>query len=79
MQTPLNCKALLSVFLTDKGALRFVFEPEAEAMIESNNLHGLIGDVIAEFGENFRHKNRIHMKPIDADVSRIIIPKGARF
>lgn len=79
MQTPSGTKALLSIFLTQTGALQFHFEPGAEEMIEVNKLHGLVGDVIAEFGENFRHKNRAHLKTMEHDASRIIIPKGAIF
>lgn len=79
MKTPSNCKHILNVFLTDTGALRFVFEPGAEEMIEAHGLHGIVGDVIAEFGENFRHKNRSHLKTMEHDNSRIIIPKGAIF
>lgn len=77
--TPTGCKPLLSIFLTNTGALRFIFEPGAEEMIEANDLHGLVGDVIAEFGENFRFKNRTHVKPNEQDASKIIIPKGAIF
>jgi len=79
MKTPDNCKHILNVYITEKGALRFIFEPGAEEMIEANNLHGLVGDVIAEFGENFRHKNRSHLKTLGHDASKIIIPKGAIF
>jgi hypothetical protein len=77
--TPSGCKKILSVYLTQHGALQFHFEGGAEEMIEANNLHGLIGDVIAEFGENFRHKNRSHLKRMEHDGSKIIIPKGAIF
>jgi hypothetical protein len=76
---PSNCKKLLQIYLTREGSLRFIFEPGAEEMIEAHNLHGLVGDVIAEFGENFRFKNRTHTKDLHKDGSRIIIPKGATF
>lgn len=79
METPSNCKHLLNVYLTEKGAIRFIFEPGVEEMIEANRLHELVGDVIAEFGENFKFKNRTHARPMDRDASRIIIPKGAIF
>lgn len=79
METLSNCKKILNIYLTQTGALRFIFEPGAEEMIEAHNLHGLVGDVIAEFGENFRFKNRSHLKQMEHDNSRVIIPKGAIF
>jgi len=79
MKTPSDCKHILNVYITNAGALRFIFEPGAEEMIEEHKLHGLVGDVIAEFGENFRHKNRAHLKTMEHDNSKIIIPKGAIF
>lgn len=72
-------KKILSVFLTNRGTLIFRFETGAEEMIEAHHLHGLVGDVIAEFGENFRHKNRTHVSDMGQDDSKIVIPKGGIF
>lgn len=79
VKTPSDCKKILNIYITNTGAMRFIFEPGAEEMIEANKLEALVGDVIAEFGENFRHKNRAHLKDMSADASRIIVPKGAIF
>ena len=79
MQTPSDCKALFSVFLTNGGNLRFIFEPGVEEMIEQHRLHELVGDVVAEFGENYKFKNRTQVKDLAHDNKRIIIPKGAIF
>ena len=75
-----DTRKVLEIHLTNAGTLRFIFEPGVEEMIEQQQLHELIGDVIAEFGENYRFKNRTHVDDLKGKVgSGIIIPKGATF
>lgn len=75
-------KKLFTIYLANNGALQFHPEPGVEEMIDAHKLHDLIGDTIAEFGENYRHKNRLTKQNVGGakeDVGRIIIPKGAIF
>lgn len=70
-------RLMLKVYLTNTAALRFEFEPGVEEMLEAHQLQKLFGDTVAEFGENYVHKNRL--KQVQSDVSKIVIPKGAIF
>jgi len=72
-------KKLFSVYLTQHATLIFVPEPGVEDLIEAHDLHTLIGDTFAEFGENYKFRNRKTMQPLGTDASKIIIPKGAIF